>query len=619
MTGRVGTGQRGWLAWCTALLAAALLAAGCTGIPSDSQVHDVTKVADQANQAAPLAPDDGQLPEQIVRGFIGASARTDQDVAPGNSFSAARQFLTSRARSSWQTDSAATPVVILADGFTTSVDPDQPAQITVKGTEAGSLDPDHAFHAGTPTPYTVTLHLAKEDGQWRITDPPASLIIAQSDFGRAFRPRTIYFLDSTGTVVVPDVRYVVDGSSPVNRAGRLIALLLRGPSALLLGAARTQLGSDAGLQKNVWADPQGVIHVDLTGVDFAGVGARRTLAAQIVWTLDPDASQIAITVNGDDLDPAQPIWSLSNVRSFDPDEVPGQGIAVSDGYFIDPNGAILRVSDSTPMYGSVGTGSVRVRSAALSAATGSLAAVADDPADGGEQLLVGRPFDHVPAAQALAADTLTLPSFTRSGDEVWTVQNGATKPEIYRVSATGPATRSRVAAPGLASQGEVTALTLSPDGVRVAVIAGQKLYLGVITPTDAVGSVPTSQPPPTGQPEAAPGLAVKGLTLLRSDLTGVAAVSFASSTQLLVVADSGRTNWRTVFQVSIDGQSVQPLTVSGIFGDVDAVAASSSAEPMLISFGQKIWELDGTITSGAWRSPLPGSLWLAGTDPFYPG
>lgn len=617
MRGSSGAGRRRWLAGCAALLAAALLAAGCTGIPTDSQVQDVTKVADQANQAAPLAPDDGQLPEQIVRGFIAASSRTDD--SPGSSFSAARQFLTSPARVGWQIDSAATPVVILADGFTTSVDPDQPAQVTVKGTEVGSLDPDHAFHAGTPTPYTVTLHLAKEAGQWRITDPPDSLIIAQSDFGRAFRPRTVYFLDSTGTVVVPDVRYVVDGSSPVNRAGRLIALLLHGPSTLLQGAARTQLGPHASLQKNVSVDAQGVVHVDLTGVDLSGVGARRALAAQIVWTLDPDASQIAITVNGDDLDPAQPVWSLSNVQSFGPDQVPGTGPAVSDGYYIDPSGAILRLSDSSPMYGKVGTGSVRVRSAALSAATGALAAVTDDAADGGEQLLVGRPFDHVPSVQALAADTLTLPSFARSGDEVWTVQNGATKPEIYRVSATGPATRSRVAAPGLADKGEVTALALSPDGVRVAVIAGQKLYIGVITPTDAVGAVSTSQPPPTGQPDAAPGLAVTGLTLLRGDLTGVAAVSFASSTQLLVAADSSRTNWRTAFQVSIDGQSVQPLTISGIFGDVDAIAASSSGEPMLISFGQKIWELDGTIFSGAWRSPVPGGqLWLAGSDPFYP-
>ena len=43
-----------------------------------------------------------------------------------------------------------------------------------------------------------------------------------SDFPTAFRQRVLYFLDQTGTVVVPDVRHVVIGQTPANRANRLI-------------------------------------------------------------------------------------------------------------------------------------------------------------------------------------------------------------------------------------------------------------------------------------------------------------------------------------------------------------------------------------------------------------
>src|SRR5690606_1157752 len=170
------------------------------------------------------------------------------------------------------------------------------------------------------------------------------------------------------------------------------------PSDQLAGAARTQLGPGAELQSNVRIDAAGVAHVDLEGVDVSTPAARQALAAQIVWPLDPDAPHIAITVNGQPLtltgstaDGGQAyasttpsgaptdVFSLSSgtLANFDPDLVPGSAQAVSDAYYLD-GGVVLRLSDSTPMWGSVGTGSVTVRSAALSAASGALAAVAAD-------------------------------------------------------------------------------------------------------------------------------------------------------------------------------------------------------------------------------------------------
>lgn len=609
--------------------------AGCAGLPTSGEPEVVRRVADQSVAAAPQGPDPGQQPEQIVREFIHASAMTEYDTA-GESFVAARQFLTAAAGESWDADSGSSRVVVLADDFSAVPDPNDPASVTISGRQIGVVQADRSYQPLDGVSYQATVRLENSDGAWRIAGPPSTVLITKSDFTTALRQRPVYFLDSTGRVVVPDIRYIPNSHTPDLTVNRLMDLLLRGPSQQLAGAARTQLGPDAALQSNVRIDAAGVAHVDLEGVDVSTPAARQALAAQVVWTLDLDVQQIAISVNGLPLviaggvptatgssaaQPEKDVLSLASgtVANFDPDSVPGSAQAVSDAYYIE-DGVILRLFDSSPLWGSVGTGSVFVVSAALSAASGALAAVARDP-DGGHQLLVGRPFDHQPVVTALKADTLTQPSFTRWGYAAWTVQNGATQPEVYQVTVTsGAPTWSRVAAPGLAGLGPVTALALSPDGVRVAVVAGGALYLGVVSASpDAAADAPA-----TGSGEAGTdhhGIQVSGLRVLRADLLDVGPVTWDDSATLLVGAKTAGSTHRTVFQVSVDGQSVDPVTTrqefGDVFGDVDSVASSASDLPMVISFSGRIWQLQGGRASGKWMPP-DGRTWMTGSMPFYP-
>jgi hypothetical protein len=605
------------------------LTAGCAGIPTSGSPQHVRKVADQTTAAGPRGPEPGQQPEQIVREFIYASALTQYDTA-GESYVAARQFLTPQAQKFWRADSGSTVVRVLSDDFAAQTDVDAPGQVTVTATQIGELAADRSFRPVGFAPYKVTMHLVQSDGQWRISDPPADVLITQSEFSTAFQPRTIYFLDSSGRVVVPDLRYLAKANTQDLSANRLMDLLLAGPSDQIAGAARTQLGKGAQLASNVHIDSSGVAHVSLEGITLATAAARQALAAQVVWTLD---QQVEIAVDGQPLDEpdgstgaatAPTIYSLSNgaVANFSPDVVPGSAQAVSDAYYID-DGAILKLSDSSPMWGSVGTGSVNVVSAALSAASGALAAVARNP-EGGEQLLVGRPFENQPTVTVLKATTLTKPSFTRWGYAAWTVQNGASQPEIYQVTvSSGTPTWSRVSAPGLADLGTVTSLELSPDGVRVAVVAGGRLYLGVISPAPDDSATTTSA---SGDESDASqdrhGVQVTGLHVLRSDLTDVGPITWNDSTSLLVGAKTAASTHRTVYEVSVDGQNVVPVTTAQAFGDVfndvDAIASSATPDlPMLISFGGHIWELQGGLTSGLWISP-DGGLWMSGDEPFYP-
>jgi len=282
---------------------------------------------------------------------------------------------------------------------------------------------------------------------------------------------------------------------------------------------------------------------------------------------------------------------------------------------------VLGLLDSQPVTGPLGSGGLSVATAAQSSATGVTAAVAADPA-GGQQLLMARTAEPDRADPVLKAGTLSLPSFTRSGDEAWVVQNGATKPEVYRVSTTGNPSRERVASDEFAGKGPVTALALSPDGVRVAVVANERLYLGVLTPfEDTSGPPPATAAAPTDPAaDAATGqapLAIKSLTLLRPDLLHVGPVTFANSRELMVAASSTPNTYRSLWDVSIDGFESRKITDRGIFGDIDGLAVAAG-EPTLITFGGRVWELEGTQIDGQWQSPLPNQPFLNGSSPFYP-
>lgn len=621
MRSRRGSGaRRASIAVITTLLAVVGLAA-CSGVPGSSAAFDVTQIADQVTPAGPDAPTPGQQPDQIVRGFIEASARPDLDSTSGSSFAAARAYLSPEAQTAWLPSTL--PVVVLVDGYRTVTDPAIPGAVTVSGVSRGVLDVEKSFHTDAAKPYSWDMFLVQVDGEWRIDNPPPELLLTNSEFSTAFRQRVLYFLDRSGTVVVPDVRHVVVGQTPANRANRLLALLIAGPSKALTGAVDSQFTAKSQLRSNPSVDPEGVLQVDLTGVDVSTPAARRALAAQIVWTLSPTSPRIAITVDGEPLDPAQPEYTINTVSSFDPDRVAGTGQVASDPFYVNTNGAIVGLLDGQPIPGVLGDSTKPVTSAAKSAAIGTIAAIAADPG-GGQQLLMSRPPEPDRADPALKADTLTLPSFTHAGDEAWVVQNGGTKPEVYRISSTGNSSRDRVGSDALIGKGAVTGLALSPDGVRVAIVAGERLYLGVIAPSSDEAPATTATagagalPDPGGDTTSTQTqLVITNLTMLRPDLLHVGPVTFANSREIMVAASTTPNTYRSVWDVSIDGFDSRKITDQGIFGDIEGLAVAVG-EPMLITFGGRVWELQGTQTDGRWTSPSPDQPFLNGSSPFYP-
>lgn len=581
-------------------LIGALLVAGCSGVPTGGPAQDVRTVeSPPAPEAAP-APQDGQAPEVVIRGFITSSADNRSDQSANNSFAAARRYLTERAAAAWDPQGAS--VVILADEYrTVRGDGDT---FTVTGTQVGVLDADRAYRAFPGQQVEIPLRLVQVAGEWRIENVPDQVLITETDFASNYLERPLYYLNRTGTVLVPDLRYLPRGTSTAGRASRLVTMLLAGPSAALGTAATSRLGSRATLSSNVTVDADDVVQVDLTKVGPVTGQAQLALAAQIAWTLRSEGTGVRLSIDGTPIDPTDPVYTPDSTSAFSPDSLPPGGRSAQQiPYYLDPDGRIISLEDGRAMWGSLGV-SGRVVAADMSAATGTLAAVTRTAT--GRELLVGRPLQFQPAKSVLTADTLTTPSFDRGGTEAWVVQNGGDRPQIVRVTTGDQIARQDVAAPGLAGKGAVTALTLSPDGVRVAVVAGGVLYMGVIQQQESADG-------------GAPTLAVVGLSELDPELDDVGPVIFRSSTQLLVGAKAGSgpgVRTRTPQTVSIDGRRRTPVTDIGIIDDVTALAVGGDVT--LTAFGGQVRRLTGSATTGRWEPPEADSPQLDGSAPFIP-
>lgn len=570
-----------------------LLSASCSGIPSEGQAEVVRTVEGPQNLSEPLTPQSGQAPDQVIRGFIAASADNRSDQSQGKPFAAARPFLTARAAEGWQP--AKLRIVVVGDDYTLSQDKDDASTYTLVAQQVGALAVDKSYTAARAGVDDVKIHVVEVDGEWRIDVPPTSLVITASDFSANYLERPVYFLNSTGTNLVPDLRYLPRSSTEAVRADRLVSMLLAGPSARLTSGVTSMLSGGVKLAANVVIDSAGVVQVDLSGVVLPTDLARQALAAQLAWTVRSEGT-VAITIDGTPLDRAQPdqVYSAGTTNSFDPDTTPATGQpAARDPYYLDSSGRIVSLVSGKAMWGEWGTRG-GVQSAAMSAASVAVAAVVADGAS--EQLRIGRPLDRSEGeTTVLTAQTLTQPSWDRFGNEVWVVQNGDTNPQVIRLTISGQVAQQVVQVPGLDKLGKVTALQLSPDGVRVALVADASLYIGTIQRIDQEGSTRVQ---------------VVGLTELSPALPDVGPVAFRSATELLLGTG------QTLVSVSIDGREITPGDAGGIFDVVRALAIDD--EHAYISFGGRIWELSGSLQSGEWVSPDPKIESFYGTGPFLP-
>jgi hypothetical protein len=560
------------------LLAGGLLA-GCSTVPSSSPTVQITQMAEAPDGPVgiePVPPEAGAAPEEIVGGFIDASASIARN------HPVAREFLTEEAAASWSDSDGVTIISASYSAVAT-----QQGTVDVTAERVGTVDSRGVFAVGDGTLFTRSFTLTEDSGEWRITDPEDGLLLLLPDFQRTYDQLDVYFLDPTGTRLVPDPRFLVTGQAQPNA---LVERLISGPSSTIAAGVGNPLVG-ARLRTTVASDGQ-TATVDLTGLAEASEAALAGASGQLVWSLEQlGLRSVRVLSDGRPLRlPDVPeLQSVDDWAGLAPDTSPVEAV----GHYVD-GGALRRATDAQPAPGPAGNGAYGLTSAAVSAdeRTGALGLTAGVTSAGGTPTLLAGPYggDLVPV---LDGGSFTEPTAAGTRPEIWTVRDGT---EVVRLPSGG--TPQTVSVPTLAGLGRASLLQLSPDGVRAAVVVetpeGGRLLVGTVVRAEDV-------------------VTVRDLRSIAPSLSHVVDVAWRSAGTLLVLAGAPGEQRTVPYSVGVDGWGLTGVTTTGLPGQPTAIAAAPSRQPLVAADG-KIWLLSG----GNWVTLVRGEQPVPGAAPLYP-
>jgi hypothetical protein len=445
-----------------ALLAVFAVLAGCVAVPTAGPIRKVEGQRFTCQNCVNVevdAPSLGDDPEQIVNGYLRATSNYQPN------YSIAKQFLTKAAAKQWSPEGEAK---IYRRRSVTATG----SRVVLDGQLIGNLDEHRSFTAADD-PLTVSFRLAKEEGEWRIAEPPRGLLVAESSFTRFYSSYTLYFV-SNGHLV-PEPIHLPNLLSQANTASALIKALLAGPSDWLRPAVMSAIPPNTELSGDAVTITDGVANVPLNEPVLRLDDQQRLLmAAQVIHTLRKRVGirGVLFTV---DQQPLRVVPGADEVSFVVPVEAIPPGLdpipfVAGDQLYAVRNGALQKVRAGSappavePVAGAFDKARFSVDSLAVSFDNTDLAVVSN-----GRTALRWGPTDSDEKVRTVASGQRNLlrPQFSRYG-ELWVIGGAAGK---QRMSVFIDGRRPiNVAAPGLLGRGEVTAFRISPDGSRMALI-----------------------------------------------------------------------------------------------------------------------------------------------------
>lgn len=574
------------------LTTAVLVLAGCANIPEESTPHAVRDNQPLVTEAAERPPTPNLNAFDLVREFVKRSGNPE----------AAGMYLTEKAKADWPSDSK--PYVIHDTFSTVPLSNDDQKQsgedqggvesgrviVVLRVTQIGRLGPDNAFlpRIGTPE---FKVEVVRENGQWRIDDPPDDVYVPYAYFKTSYRPVTVYFFDPDLRITVPDQRYV-PAAPAAGLPARVIRVLLSGPSDSMRRSVESPL-EGIGSRTNVVPDADGTLVVDLNPLGDKSEEQREKIAAQIVLSLQTvTSSRLRIKGDGQDLIQGHGDWRLSDIKQYDAAAKPGpdqQGLIAAGG-------KLRELRDGKPVPGPAGEGDYDVVSAAQSIDGDQLAAVTR--VGDRLRLRVGRYGEALQEVQ-LDATTMSRPTWRVStGDdqdasEVWTVEDG----NVVRVVRVDDETWRSVEVNASALNenfGSVIELRLSRDATRAAIVTskGWVVLAAVVRDKD---SVSLSQP----------------RTLSPTMIVNAVGVDWLNQHTLVVAT---RQPQMPVINLSLDGLTIDiydpnnlqlPVRAVTAAPDREIVVTDSAAVSVVSGLGQ-VWH---RLQNGQGPNAIP----------FYPG
>jgi len=540
--------------------AAVVALAGCGGMPSGGVVHvgralpAAGGLSDVDVHSLPPPWQPGLAPKDVVDGFLRALVNDDDD------YSIARSYLTTSAAAKWRPAAGVTTYEDDALRTEQTAASTTAHTITVTAPRIGQIDA-HGDYAAAPGTLTASYALVREGTGWRIARLPDGVLLSALDVPRFFRTADLYFLNSTGTSLVPE--QVLVQNSPRGAATALISLLLAGPGRALAPAVHSAAPPGTSLVGNVPVDAAGVADVNVS--NGLRLVSRRTLSAfsaQLVWTLRQVSGVTAVRLLVDGAPVPVGASARQPVRAwpqFDPAPRPASPslLWVSGGR---PHGS----GDGAPALHSA---LVPVLSVARSGDGHTVAAVQGTRA--GMRLVTGRAG--APLRARLTATTVTTPTFDAMGDVV-VVTTSAGRRRVVAVTPSG-AVRD-VPADTSILRSAVTELRLSHDGARAAVVDGAGRLL--------VGLAETQR----GQ------LALSGFRVVAPALQAVAGLSWSGADSIVVTAAGP--GGRQVVETDSDGYSLRTIPTDGVHGQPVAVAAAPGLPLVIRTADGRMWAELGT-------------------------
>jgi hypothetical protein len=527
-------------AGAAALILVGLLA-GCAGIPTSGQVVEGDPVLEPQPQYVGLEPDPprpGDDEAGIVDGFVAAMASYDPD------YPTAREFLTPDASTAWQPSDATT---IYASSPT--IDKTATGVVQVTMAVLAKVGADGYVKAPEGTTEELDLILRQVDGEWRISNPPAGIILSDLDFGSEFEAYNVYFFDPTFERLVPDPVFMpVRGS----RATLLAEALLRGPSRWLAPAVATAFPPETELGVPVRV-VSGRATVELTSQARAGTPDQvKLLGVQLARTLDQieGLRELAVTSDGRPLMAGdQTSMALDAYPEFDAEVAPRR----SDLYAVGGAG-VLQLADDGPVAVQGPLGSTPgIADIAVNVESNQAAAVV-----GGGTQLISAPLAAEASTTALAEGT-DLGSLSWDGTGlVWAVDQTVGGSRVL-VSEPGQDPATALVA-GL-EDSRIDDLAVSLDGTRVAIVSGGDLLVGIVV----------------RDPDRPGNIRIDGLRPLMLDSQTATAVSWAGPTTLATLTAAGN-DVAEVYLVELSRSTAQlagpvpgAVTLAGLPGKALAV------------------------------------------------
>ncbi|MFL6240051.1 MAG: LpqB family beta-propeller domain-containing protein [Actinomycetes bacterium] len=556
---------------------------GCAGVPDHGTVHAGNvlpagkNVSETQSRVLVHGPVPGARPEEVVTGFLTASADPKPDHA------IARSYLTAVAGRSWQPNARAQ----VYDG--SAANSVGPARFSAGGRNVvlhvplvATVGADGGYNVGAPgAQLRVDFHLVKQHGEWRIANPPAGLLLTPLDLTNSLNAQFVYFLNRDMSVVVPNTEFIF--ATAPGLATALMRALLRGPTTWLSPSVRTAIPVGTTLVGTVPVDDHGTATVNLSQEALAATLAQREqMSAQIVWTLGgiPNVNRIRVLVENSPLD--VPSVGSPQTRDSWPTYDPSALKPAAQGFY--RSGDHIVTTSGARLPGPLGSGQTTLEDVAVSP---DLAFVAGVHRSGSRTTVYTGAFGAPLHATYVVAAPVTPLSWDVSG-ELWTVQLSAT-PAVLLLRPGQPVLR--IPAPSLAGL-DVRSLRISRDGTRVALVtstaSGAKLLIGRVSTTNDGA------------------LRLDGFRDPAPDLTDVGDPTWADANTVLVLARTpghGRTPWL----VDVDGVKPTPVTTSGL--NTYSGVAAAPGQALLAESAGRIYQ----ATRGSWTPVGSGSA------PSYPG